>query len=72
MMEFGLLDRSEVLPMIRTRIVNLWAAIEPYVEIERQRAAVAGSITVLMTLERHAVAGEELPDEQLRVTPNKE
>ncbi|MFC5948377.1 hypothetical protein ACFQH9_08835 [Pseudonocardia lutea] len=60
-MEFGLLDRSKVLAMIRTRIVNLWAALQPYVEVERQRAALTGSITILMTLERHAVAARDLP-----------
>ena len=36
MMNFGLLDKDAVLPMIQTRIVNLWGAIKPFVEVERQ------------------------------------
>jgi hypothetical protein len=62
LMEFGLLDKTTVLPMIRTRIINLWLAIEPFVKAERQREVAAGPITFLMALERYAADARALPE----------
>jgi hypothetical protein len=61
-MRFGLLDKVKVLPMIRTRIINVWAALEPYVRTERQRQAVVGPITVLIALEQYAAEARTLPE----------
>jgi hypothetical protein len=60
MMNFGLLDELEVLPMVRTRIINLWRAIEPFVVVERKRPAPACSITVLEVLEKYAIRARNL------------
>jgi hypothetical protein len=60
LMRFGLLDKVKVLPMIRTRIINVWAALEPYVRTERQRQAVVGPITVLIALEQYAAEARTL------------
>ena len=61
MMNFGLLDKAAVLPMIRTRLINLWCAIEPFVVTERQRQAIAEPITVLQVLEQYVAHARELP-----------
>jgi hypothetical protein len=60
MMNFGLLDKDAVLPMIQTRIVNLWGAIRPFVEVERQREVITEPISMLKSLEKYADEAREL------------
>jgi hypothetical protein len=54
MMHFGLLDKRAILPMIRSRIINLWFAIKPFVEAERRRPTHTGTVTLLQYLEKYA------------------
>jgi hypothetical protein len=46
--------------MIRSRIINLWCSIEPFVVTERQRQAIAETITVLQVLAQYAAHAREL------------
>lgn len=60
LMNFGLLDKDKVLPMIRTRLYHTWAAIEPFVEAERKRETPGAPGRLLSILEDNAIEAREL------------
>jgi hypothetical protein len=58
---YDLLDKDKVIAFLHSRLVVTWAAIEPYVEVERDRNPVVGRFW-LSRLEYYALEAKSLSD----------
>jgi hypothetical protein len=63
---FGLLDETLLATVLRTRIVSVWQAIQPFVGRERELRGESGGGTYMSIFEELARLAAELPPEHVR------
>lgn len=63
---FGLLDETLMVTVLRTRIVSVWQAVQPFVERERELRGESGGGNYMSIFEELARLAAELPPEHVR------
>ncbi|MHC3473569.1 DUF4760 domain-containing protein [Streptomyces sp. 7R007] len=62
---FGLLDETLMVTVLRTRIVSVWQAVQPFVERERELRSEAGGSSYMSIFEELARLAAQLPPEHV-------